>query len=223
MITQEIFNFRKVENMDWKDFIESSENQDALTYLIKWPNWNSNGVILTGNSGTGKTHLASLWAQSSNAIYILKESLNHSPRDIFQNNCNFVLDNFESFLQNEDWLFHFYNIAKEKSRYFIIIDRVSPSQWEISLKDLSSRLMSLPVLTIQEPQDELLFKISQKLAKDYEITIADDAINYILTMSERKVSTIADILKDLDKLSLQQKKSISLNFVRQYISQKNFS
>ncbi|MDR0753353.1 MAG: hypothetical protein LBE95_01660 [Holosporaceae bacterium] len=217
---QEIFDFRKIERLDWSDFIVSEENRGAILSLAKWPAWNVNGLIIYGGSGAGKTHLASLWARTANAIYILKESLNHSPRDLFATENNFVIDNFEDFIEashlksNCDWMFHFLNIAKEKGKFFLLLSRTHQSFWSVELEDLRSRLRAIPSVSIAVPGDDLLLKISQKICKDLEITIHDDAMRYILNTAERKVSAIADILKKLDKLSLQQKKRLSLSYIR---------
>ncbi len=219
---QEVFDFSKEESLDWSDFIESPENRDALTYLTRWPNWNSNGLVIVGEHGVGKTHLASLWAQSANAVYVLKNCLNDDPRDLFtytkDNRCNFVFDNFQNFLVDQHWLFDFYNIARETHRSFLITDITPPSLWDITLPDLKSRLNLLPVVRISSHSDELLFKVTKKLAKDYEIEIADNVVEYILTMCQRDIPGISYILKTLDKLSLQQKKPLNLNFVRKYLN-----
>ncbi|MDR2158065.1 MAG: hypothetical protein LBO02_01970 [Holosporaceae bacterium] len=216
---QEVFSFHQMERLDWNGFIEGEENRDAILCLIKWPDWNSNGVIIHGESGTGKTHLAALWAQTANAVYVLKESLNHDPRDLFEAECNFVIDNFDDFLSPEryDWMFHFLNIIKEKNKFFLMLGRLHPSLFAVELKDLRSRLLTLPTINICAPKDELLLKISQKIAKDLEITISNDVLVYILNVVDRKVSSIANILRVLDKLSLQQKKSLSMSFVKDHL------
>lgn len=225
MITvQKVFDFSKEESLSWNDFIESDENREALSYLIRWPNWNSIGLVIVGEHGVGKTHLASLWAQSSNAVCVLKSCLNNDPRSLFDytqdNKCNFVFDNFQDFLIDQHWLFDFYNIAKEKHRSFLITDTTPPALWNISLKDLKSRLSLLPVVRISSHSDELLFKVTKKLAKDYAIEVADNVVEYILLRCKRDIPEISCILKTLDKLSLQQKKPLNLNFVRRYLSEK---
>lgn len=216
---QEVFSFNKIENLEWTDFICSSENSNALGYLSKWPDWSNNGLIICGNSGVGKTHLAALWAQSANAIYILKESLNNDPRKLFEYNCNFVLDNFDDFLfeKNFDWLFHFFNIAKEREKFFLILSREFPTNYEINLADLKSRLLMLPIFKIEDPEDDLLIKVAKKLSKDFEMVIDDNAIEYIVSVVERRVDKIREVLKILDKLSLEKRKSITLNFVKKYL------
>lgn len=217
---QEIFPFHKVENLNWNDFVMSEENLDAVSSLTKWPQWITNGLIIHGEPGTGKTHLAALWAQSANAIYVLNESLKHNTRDLFQNNCNFVIDNFENFLttSNYAWLFDFLNIAKEKNRSFLILAKKHPQSWGITLKDLSSRIFTIPCVKIHQPNDELLLKIAQKISKDLQISIQKDVLQYLLNFIPRDVKSIWSLLKTLDQLSMQKHKSINLAFVKNYLN-----
>ena len=218
---QEVFDFSQEESLSWSDFIEGSENHDVLAYLMQWPNWNSNGLVIFGEHGVGKTHLASLWAQSANAVCVLKSCLNSDPRDLFENTydnrCNFFFDNFQDFLIDQRWLFDFYNIAKEKRRFFVITDITSPALWKISLEDLKSRLSLIPAVRIASHGDELLFKVTKKLAKDYSIEISDEVVNYILTICQRDIPRISHILKTLDKLALRQRKPLNLGFVKKYL------
>ncbi|MDR0677237.1 MAG: hypothetical protein LBF57_00985 [Holosporaceae bacterium] len=214
---QEIFEFPQIDRLDWSDFVVSEENRKAVRYLIEWPNWESNGIIIYGESGTGKTHLAALWAQTANAVYILKESLNYDPRDLFNAECNFVLDNFDYYLKNQNWLFHFLNIIKEKKRYFLILSRNSPMSMDVDLKDLKSRIFSSVCVNIKSPGDDLLLKISRKIAKDLQISVSDNMLEYILALVDRKVTCISNVLKMLDKLSLRLKVPLSISFAKKYL------
>ncbi|MDR3186915.1 MAG: hypothetical protein LBT63_00575 [Holosporaceae bacterium] len=221
---QEIFDFPKIENIRWSDFIKSNENSEAIACLTEWPTWPHNGVILFGGVGTGKTHLAALWAQTANAVYVLAEALNHDPRDLFASDCNFVIDNFDDFLAisagRQDWLFHFFNIAHEKGRYFLILSKTNPVSWNMELNDLKSRMLTLSAAEIQNPGDELLFKIAKKIARDLELTVPDDVLSHLLYVIDRNVASMAEVLKTLDKLSLQQKKTITLAFAKRYLDKK---
>lgn len=219
MLKQEIFSFCEQTNLNWSDFIESEENHEALMWLMRWPDWPGFGIILTGTQGVGKSHLAALWAQSANAVYVLPHSLNHDPRELFQGESNFVIDNISEFLCNEEWLFDFYNIVKEKKRYLLLIDRDSPQNWNISLKDLRSRIMSLPRICIRNYGDEMLVRICQKIAKDIAIDISDRTLEYIVQTYERDISSLTNILRTLNKLSLKIQKPISVPFVKKYLSE----
>jgi chromosomal replication initiation ATPase DnaA len=216
MMQQELLDFPGTVRLDWSDFVEGDENREAILYLAGWPDWNGNGIIICGESGTGKTHLAALWACTAGAVYVLKESLNGDPRDLYDAECNFVIDNFDDFAdrKNHAWIFNFINIAKEKNRFFLILCRSRSFLRNIELEDLKSRLFALPCVDILPPKDDLLLKISKKIAGDLGITVADDVLGCLLNFVDRRVTSVADTLKTLDKLSLRQKKPLTLSFVR---------
>ncbi|MDR0556210.1 MAG: hypothetical protein LBG20_04395 [Holosporaceae bacterium] len=213
---QEIFDFYTLERLDWHDFMEDDENRRAIQSLIKWPDWNSFGLIIHGEAGTGKTHLAALWAQTACAVYVLNDNLNHSPRDLFNNNCNFVFDNFDSMMIpiNHHWVFDFLNITAEKKRFVLLLSRQHPSLWNVEPSDLRSRLFTIPTVKIETPRDTLLLKIARKIARDLNIAIHDDVLVYLLNTIERRVDSIANSLRTLNKLALRQKKKPTISFVK---------
>ncbi|MDR3179660.1 MAG: hypothetical protein LBT70_02065 [Holosporaceae bacterium] len=220
MMTQEVFGFHKVENLSWSDFVDSYENREAIMCLMQWPNWNANGVIIYGDAGVGKTHIANLWAQTANAVYVLRHSLNRDPRSLFDAKCNFIIDNFDDFLnvQNYDWIFHFFNIAKEKNKYFLLLSRNHPLLWKIPLNDLRSRLFTLTTIQMKNPEDELLFKIAKKISRDWGIAIADEAIRYLIRIVDRNVSSVTNTLRIFDKIALQNQRAITIPFIKKYMA-----
>ncbi len=217
---QEIFHFQSSEHLGWQDFVVSEENRAAFEYLAQWPDWIHSSAIIYGASGAGKTHMAALWAQAANAVYILRESFLYEPRDMFTENCNFVLDNCDEYREQAqlDWIFHFVNILNEKKRFLLILTKTHPLQMSTSLRDLQSRLLSYPLLTVQHPNDELLLQIAKKLTKDLGIFISEEALRVLLTLIPRDVSTLKKALKALDKLALQLKKNITVAMVRRYFA-----
>jgi chromosomal replication initiation ATPase DnaA len=218
MGAQEIFAFHKSDSLDWGDFIESHENRDAVACLAKWNTWNGNGIVIYGESGVGKTHLASLWAQSSNAVYVLKSSIDNDPRLLFESECNFIIDNFDDFLAiNNSWMFHFLNISKETNRFFLLISRTNPALWKIELNDLRSRILALSIINMKNPECELLLKITKKISKDIGVIISDDAIKYMMNFVNRDVISVATALKTFDKLALQKQKPITIPFIKNYL------
>jgi chromosomal replication initiation ATPase DnaA len=55
--------------MDEADFMITASNQDAAAWINRWPDWPSHCLIVYGPAGSGKTHLAHMWARRSGAEY----------------------------------------------------------------------------------------------------------------------------------------------------------
>ena len=218
MTKQEVFDFHQPERLDWNDFVESDENRDVISYLKQWNSWKTNGLIIFGASGVGKTHILTLWQQSAKATKIQMDDLNHNPRELFENQRNFAIDDIEKFLQTQsyNWFFDFLNILKEKQGVIVATTSTSPSIWDISLQDLKSRLLLIPVLKISDPGDSLLFHIIKKLAKDLGTKIADNCVQYILNNFPRNIQEIRNLINTLNKFSLKKKQSISVQFIKKY-------
>src|SRR6188474_2930613 len=46
-----------------ESFIAGASNSAALSLVQRWPNWPGPVVLLRGPAGSGKTHLAHIWAE----------------------------------------------------------------------------------------------------------------------------------------------------------------
>src|SRR5262245_55878785 len=50
-----------------EDFLVSPSNEEAYGRIECWPDWPDTILLLTGPKGSGKSHLASIWAESARA------------------------------------------------------------------------------------------------------------------------------------------------------------
>jgi len=50
-----------------EDFLESGSNAAALALVERWPDWPSYAAAIAGPHGSGKSHLASIWAEQAGA------------------------------------------------------------------------------------------------------------------------------------------------------------
>src|SRR5499426_3036132 len=58
-----------------EDFLSGPSNAAALALVETWPDWPARAVVLTGPAGSGKSHLASIWAVRSGAQLLAARSL----------------------------------------------------------------------------------------------------------------------------------------------------
>jgi chromosomal replication initiation ATPase DnaA len=50
-----------------EDFLAGPCNRKALALIESWPDWPARAVALVGPEGSGKTHLATIWAAAAGA------------------------------------------------------------------------------------------------------------------------------------------------------------
>ena len=67
MGSQLAFDLDPAENFSRDDFIRGAGNAAALDLLESWPNWPARTVAIVGPEGSGKSHLAAIWAEQAGA------------------------------------------------------------------------------------------------------------------------------------------------------------
>lgn len=200
------------------DFVVSSANLLAYSYIEKWPDWGVHQLArilyIYGPQASGKTHLAHIFQQKSDSLFLEKITLLNA------NKQNYILDDIENYLHDQKAIFHLINQVIENNSYLLITARFSPSNLPITLPDLASRLNSIPNVQIQEPDDDLLKTVLIKHFADRQLRINIEVINYILSRIERSFTSMYEIVELIDKSALSLKRNITISFVKSLLEPK---
>ncbi len=174
----------------------------AVSIVDAWPHWPSPVVILTGPTGSGKSHLAAIWARKSGATSVLPEAGGEASRIAASGPVLFEDADRAGFDETE--LFHMINAVRQHGTSLLMTARLWPMGWPVSLADLKSRLKAATVVEIGEPDEELLAQIIVKLFADRQLFIDDRLTAYIVKRMERSLAAATRIVDRLDHLALSR-------------------
>lgn len=194
-----------VPSFDLADFIVSSANEEAVALLENHANWIGHAIALVGPEASGKSHLVKGWAAENDALLFSPGSEVAS----IPLGALVVCDDADGPEFSDETLFHLFNWIKEIGGKLLITSKLHPTVWDVKLPDLRSRLATLTVGEIGEPDDELLMVLLIKLFSDRQLQVDMSVIHYVLPRIERSFYAIHQFVERLDQASLTDKRKIT--------------
>ena len=214
-----------IETMGVEDFMVAPCNREAFQWIEAWPQWPSPALIIHGQSGCGKTHLAEVWrARSQGQIISVATLDNNDARDIVTQNARLVIENADQFTSSpsrEENLFHLYNLVRELKGSLLLTATTPPAQWNIQLADLRSRLLAAPAVLISPPDDELLSAMIIKQFHDRQISVGNEIIDYIVPRLERTAAAVRDVVNAMDSASLSERRGITVALAKRILEEQH--
>jgi chromosomal replication initiation ATPase DnaA len=200
------------------DFLIAPSNQDAVAWIDLWPEWPAPALILYGPVASGKSHLAAVWKERSNAAAIAPDELNDQTiRGLAEKSQHIIIEDADTLIGNvegEKGLFHLYNLFKEEKRTILMTLQQPPVRLSFAVADLASRLRAAPAVAIREPDDMLIGAILVKLFNDRQLRVGEDVLKYILPRIERSFEAVRKLVEAADEKALIEKRAISVPLLR---------
>ena len=215
-------SFRNVKNHS--NFILNKVNEVAISLIDEFNDikkfkqkFNFPVLILYGPPGSGKTHLAYIYKEITDAIFIKK--LSNINIDEAKSGKSFIFDDFDKVeCLNENLFIHFFNEVLLNLGSLLITTSKPPNKIKFSLSDLESRFRSCISTKIELPDDDFLFSILVKELSDKKIFLNDKLCLYIIKRIKRNYKSISLFAETLDIMSLEQKRKITLKQIKQVLN-----
>ncbi len=189
------------------DFLGGPSNAAALTLIDSWPDWPNCIVALIGPEGSGKSHLASIWAEQAGARSVAARALREVPAALATGAL--VVEDAAAAEFDETAMFHLLNLAREEGAYVLLTARTAPAAWTIRTPDLASRLKALPVVALAPPDDALLRAVLVKLFADRQLGVDEQLIGYVATRIGRSFADAQAAVATLDQEAMRQKRPLT--------------
>ena len=217
-IDQKIFNFSNDKNFKNDDFYLSSSNRHIYKMLENWPKWEKNFLNIVGENFSGKTHLINIFLKKFKGIKFESNLISNHNLSEIKFHQNIILENLDKNV-NEKLLYSLFNIIEQDNKFLIVTSRNSIVDIQFTLNDLKSRTKNFIIQNIEKPDDELIFALLLKNLSDKQILIEKKFIDYIIKRIDRSYGKIFDLIYKIDKISLNKKKPIDFNIIKEVLGE----
>ncbi|MES0863595.1 DnaA/Hda family protein [Ruegeria sp. SCPT10] len=192
------------------DFFVSPANALAVA-MISATSWPGNKLVLSGPAGSGKTHLAHVWAAETGGRIVQANDLDYDAvpelarTPIAVEDVPAIADDIEQ----QKVLFHLHNLVLAEGHALLVTGRLVPKLWQLPLADLQSRVEGAHHVALEPPDDALLAAVLAKLFLDRQLNPGPEVIAYLVKHMDRRFETAAEVVQQLDQLALAEKREIT--------------
>jgi len=191
------------ESLTRDNFLEGPANEAGLALIECWPDWPNRIMLLVGPEGSGKSHLAALWAEQAGASSISAHALTLSGVPGALATGALVVEDLRPADFDERAMFHLMNLAREDDAFVLVTARVPPSAFEVELRDLRSRLRAVPTVPLLPPDDLLFRSLIVKFCADRQLSVDEAVVSYLITRIERSYAAARAAVALLDTEALR--------------------
>lgn len=192
-----------------EDFLVSLSNETAYAMIESWPHWTDPVLRLVGPEGSGKTHLAAIWAARAHAWTVPASAVTHDRVPHLVSAGALVIEDADRSLQDEAALFHLMNQIRAAKTSLLITARTPPDQWALRTPDLLSRLRLSPQAELGMADDALLRAVLVKHFIDRQLVVDTGTVEALAQRMERSFAAASDVVDRLDRLSLERGKRVT--------------
>lgn len=200
-----------------EDFLVGPSNEDAYAAIEAWPDWSHGVMRLEGPRGSGKSHLAAIWAARAGAETRRAASVTGETVPDLVLAPALVLEDADFGPLDEPALFHLLNLARERAVPLLVTARTPPDAWGIATRDLLSRLRLAPAARLAPPDDALFKAVLVKLFVERQLVVDTSVVDYLALRLERSLAAAAEAVAALDAEALAQKRRITRPMAVDYV------
>jgi chromosomal replication initiation ATPase DnaA len=197
------FALPHAESLSRDNFLEGPANAEALGLIDSWPDWPNRIMLLVGPEGSGKSHLAAIWAEEAGARSTMAHTLTAAAVPGALATGALVVEDLDPATLDDRALFHLLNLAREDAAFVLITARVAPAALPIELRDLRSRLRAVPVVQLMPPDDQLFRALIVKFCADRQMSVDENVVSYLASRIERSFAAARRAVELLDTEALR--------------------
>lgn len=194
------------------DFFVAPSNALALARIDGWRGWPQRKLVLVGPEGSGKTHLAHVWAAETGAELVPAAELPLADVPALAAAGAVAVENADriaGYDAAEAALFHLHNLVLAEGGRLLVTARTAPSRWSLRLPDLASRMQASESAALEAPDDVLLAAVLVKLFADRQLAVPPALIPFLVARMDRSLAAAQGLVARLDAEALASGRPIN--------------
>ena len=220
------FEFSTPEAPELSNFVVG-DNIEAVSLLTALANVKTGSkphaaYVMWGGPGVGKSHLLRAFANAAESNGLLVNQLSAGAEfldDPFVDIDVLCVDDADRLsIEQQGWLFTAFNHVAQSGGCTVVTGSSAPSLWPMR-DDIRTRMgsgLALEVLPI--PQDGLAQALSH-YAATRGFSVGQEVLSYLLNHAQRDLTSLCNTLAGLDRMSLAQKRAVTIPLLRAYMTQ----
>ena len=166
-------------------------------------------LLIVGPEGSGKSHLAAIWARRSGAAAVHAESLDDTAAKACAESPAILIEDADRVGEREAPLFHLVNAALQDQRPTLLTARAAPDLWGLKTPDLLSRLRLAPLVRLEAPDVPLIEAVLFKLFSDRQLQVEPKVVAFIAQRIDRSLAAARAIVAALDREALSRGRRVT--------------
>jgi chromosomal replication initiation ATPase DnaA len=189
MSEQLSFDLPVVPALGRDDFMIAPSNAVAVAMMETTPNWPQGKMVLCGPEGSGKTHLAHVWAGAHQGQIVAAADIADADIQTLSQ-APVAVEDLPEIAQNDaaqTALFHLHNLMQDTGQPLLMTGTGAPNHWGMGLPDLQSRIDASGIA---------------KHFSDRQLMPRPDVIPYLILRIDRSFAAARDVVAAMDSQSL---------------------
>lgn len=201
-------------SMDEADFVVTDSNRDAWAVATDAVAWPGPIMAIVGPEGSGKSHLAAVFAARHDAHVLDATLLGTQPADAMLQDARAAVLELPDAMVQEEALAQFINAVRATDVRLLMSARQRLAHWPARRPDLASRLKAIPEVVLGAPDDALMQVLFAKALADRQLRVPEEVAAYVLKRLERSGRAVQQVVAAIDAAALRAKAPITVPLVR---------
>ncbi len=183
---------------DQRPLIDTGSYAAAVGALRRWKLWPGAQLALIGDAASGKSRLLRWWAGRSGAAFVTGEALSEAPLDEIArlSVSALAIDDAD---RAGPTLLAALNLCRDRNAPVLLAGASDPAGWFDQPPDLRSRLVAMPVVHIEPPDDATLAARLREDSSLRHLNLPEESVIYLANRMERSWSAVARVADQIER------------------------